>query len=437
VKPTATVEDCSLYLGSCLKVLPELQAGLFHLALTSPPYWGQREYSVDDKSAEIGREKIPDCLGWAGDKVCGSCFVCNVVEVGRAVRRVLRDDGSFVLNLGDTYSGGDRGDVGGQGTSSEKQKSNRGTATRARRKSSLESKNLIGVPWRVALALQADGWILRQEVIWHKVTPMPESVRDRCTRSHEHVFHLVKRQNYFFDQEAIRELATSEDSISETRNKRSVWTLTSESYSGSHFATFPTSLVAPWVKACTSQRGCCQKCGAPWTRVVEREKLYRERPYELTKRQGAKGTGNSCGNSVAGTRIETLGWKPDCSCCGLEIVSDPPSRPSRETAKESAAVYEKRLRRDWQPQMDAWLEKWNALRPKYDEETTVSCRVLDPFSGAATTLLVCQRLGRIGVGVELSKEYLEQSKKRLLRRGRAEPRKSERAGKKTIAGFNF
>jgi DNA modification methylase len=246
-----------------------------HTCITSPPYFGLRDYGHD---GQIGLEQTPDE------------FVAKLVDVFREVRRVLRDDGTVWLNLGDSYAG-----AGPSGASYESETTKR----RAEMKSDgsfrisktlasrgltyadkkpipppgLKKKDLIGIPWRVAFALQADGWYLRQDIIWHKPSPMPESVRDRCTKAHEYVFLLSKNEKYYFDAEAIKEPAVqagrvradrmggnkyvegvkhSDGSVftgSDTRNKRSVWTVTTKPYKGAHFATFPPDLIEPCVLA--------------------------------------------------------------------------------------------------------------------------------------------------------------------------------------------
>jgi site-specific DNA-methyltransferase (adenine-specific) len=243
-----------------------------HTCVTSPPYFGLRDYGME---GQIGLEATPDA------------FVARLVDVFREVRRVLRDDGTLWLNLGDSYAGG--GTIGRNDTTPEalaRRAERYGTGTGAgsavgasgTRKpvADLKPKDLIGIPWRVAFALQADGWYLRQDIIWAKPNPMPESVRDRCTKAHEYLFLLSKSDRYFFDAEAIKEPARyvvdadrkpsgdySEGSGrndagghrsggfvgSETRNRRSVWTVTTKPYAGAHFATFPPDLIEPCILA--------------------------------------------------------------------------------------------------------------------------------------------------------------------------------------------
>jgi DNA modification methylase len=258
------VVDWRVEVGDCIEVMRGLDAGTVNTCVTSPPYFGLRDYGVD---GQIGLEASPDA------------FVAKMVEVFREVRRVLRDDGTLWLNLGDSYNAAGRD---GHGTRiGFKQGSNRASDTGADNcrpsVDSLKPKDLIGIPWRVAFALQADGWYLRQDIIWHKPNPMPESVRDRCTKAHEYIFLLAKSGRYYYDADAIAEpfvrravfnensrgLSTQtgcggnrNDAGRETvtinrtgRNKRSVWTVTPKPFKGAHFATFPPDLIEPCVLA--------------------------------------------------------------------------------------------------------------------------------------------------------------------------------------------
>ena len=212
--------------GNCLETLSSLEEKSVNTCVTSPPYWGLRDYGTDD---QLGLEKTPEK------------FVENLVNVFREVRRVLRDDGTVWLNLGDSY---------------------------------LSNKQLGGIPWRVAFALQSDGWYLRQDIIWSKPNPMPESVTDRCTKAHEYVFLLSKSPKYYYDNEAIKEETLTQDNQNrdrdttklnntpgrtkmaglktnnyETKNKRSVWSVSPIPYKEAHFATYPPELIKPCILA--------------------------------------------------------------------------------------------------------------------------------------------------------------------------------------------
>ena len=250
----------TLLQGDCRDVLKTLPAQSVHCCVTSPPYYGLRDYGVD---GQIGLEQTPDE------------YVAELVEVFRQVRRVLQDDGTLWLNLGDSYaSNGDLSEGG-----SEKQRSNKGANNIHRNiNPGLRAKNLIGIPWRVAFALQADGWYLRQDIIWHKPNPMPESVTDRCTKAHEYIFLFTKSPRYFYDAKAIAEPSVDKESLGPrkarskdkregdpffatkvgnhaegksypTRNRRSVWTVATQPYSGAHFAMFPPALIEPCILA--------------------------------------------------------------------------------------------------------------------------------------------------------------------------------------------
>jgi DNA modification methylase len=247
--------------GDCLAVLKTLDGGIAQTCVTSPPYFGLRDYGV---AGQIGLEDTPDA------------YVARLVEVFSEVRRVLRDDGTLWLNLGDSYAS-----AGGPGAGGNAVRIGRAYQQRNVRPSSYvnnKPKDLIGIPWRVAFALQADGWYLRQDIIWHKPNPMPESVRDRCTKAHEYIFLLSKSARYYFDGEAIFEKATGaapgnikptkgareylggamkhrtaanlhKVCARETRNRRSVWTVATTPFKGAHFATFPPAIPELCIKA--------------------------------------------------------------------------------------------------------------------------------------------------------------------------------------------
>ena len=231
--------------GNCINKLKTIADKTFHTCVTSPPYWGLRDYGEND---QLGLEETPQE------------YVINLVEVFREVRRVLRDDGTIWLNLGDTYAnnGCDNTKVGGF-TGDRIKKNKKGIMDSRRRKipNNLKPKDLIGIPWRVAFALQEDGWYLRQDIIWHKPNPMPESVKDRCTKSHEYIFLFSKSKNYYFDNESIKEKSIDSDNgkIYECKNKRSVWTVTTKPYKESHFATYPSDLIEPCILSGSPEGG--------------------------------------------------------------------------------------------------------------------------------------------------------------------------------------
>jgi DNA modification methylase len=229
------------------------------------------------------KKTAPDCGATRKDKQLGledtpEEFVENLVRVFKEVKRVLRDDGTVWLNLGDSYYNyrpGKGQALSKQSVSNTDQDLPQDCARRGNKIAGLKEKDLVGIPWRVAFALQADGWYLRQDIIWHKPNPMPESVRDRCTKSHEYIFLLSKNPKYYYDNEAIKEDAKSagkksdgfkgrqggaeyhatsggigsEEKIYNKKNKRSVWTITTKPYKEAHFATFPTELIEPCVLA--------------------------------------------------------------------------------------------------------------------------------------------------------------------------------------------
>jgi len=250
-----------IQIGDCRALLAAMEPQSVHCCVTSPPYFGLRDYGHGE---QIGLEATPDE------------FVSAMVAVFREVRRVLRDDGTLWLNLGDSYASS--GKIGGAGDNigsdgyARNNREGRGRSPSA----GLAPKQLIGIPWRVAFALQADGWFLRQDIVWSKTNPMPESVKDRCTKSHEYIFMLSKSPRYYYDSDAIRvpetmkpqRRLTPRESNPDTKfhgqpvhrrpqggvggglkNKRSVWTVSTKPYSGAHFATFPPKLIEPCILA--------------------------------------------------------------------------------------------------------------------------------------------------------------------------------------------
>ena len=238
--------------GDCRDKLKELEPECVQMCVTSPPYWGLRDYGHND---QLGLEETPEE------------YTSNIVEVFSQVKRVLKDDGTLWLNLGDSYSSGGRTTTTNQSLRGDTDYG----VTRPKPSKGIKPKDLIGIPWRVAFALQADGWYLRQDIIWHKPNPMPESVTDRCTKSHEYIFLLSKSAKYFYDNEAIKEKyqalgkprsfgkkgnddRNDTDRIYEAndqsgKNKRSVWTVNTKPYTGSHFAVFPEKLIEPCIQA--------------------------------------------------------------------------------------------------------------------------------------------------------------------------------------------
>jgi len=268
-------DGATIFEGDVIEALGRFPAGSVQTCVTSPPYWGLRDYGVP---GQLGLEPTPDE------------YVQNLVNVFRLVKRALRDDGTLWLNLGDSYAaGGGSGkqrldELGARlGTGGGKKHSSMSSG-RAPTPADLKPKDLVGIPWRVAFALQADGWYLRSDIIWHKPNPMPESVIDRPTKAHEYIFLMAKSPKYFYDAEAIKEPAVmgsdlgllrgrsfadgknvsahspsiqkrqaegidSRTAGSGFRNKRSVWTVTPKPYKGAHFATFPPALVEPCILA--------------------------------------------------------------------------------------------------------------------------------------------------------------------------------------------
>ncbi len=380
-----------LLIGDVREKLRELPEECFQCVVTSPPYWALRDYQV---AGQIGLEKTPEE------------YVAVMVDVFREVRRVLRSDGTLYLNIGDTYS--NVGKSGGQSGNKNKNSSRRRNDTR-KSLVGLKAKDLVGIPWMLAFALRTDGWYLRSEIIWHKPNVMPESVRDRPSRSHEHIFLLSKSPRYFSDPFAASEVGTSNKSdlkkmaehrdliggkhkelddpqskasrstnigrhravgIPGRRNQRTVWAVSTEKYKGAHFATFPTELVRRCLAAGVSAYGCCPACGAPWERLTQKErfptrpalnpKVWKSDEYDRVSQRSAASPNRDPERHL--TNTVTVGWQAGCNCRKSEVVP---------------------------------------------------CRVLDPFCGSGTTGQVAHNLGYDFTGIELSEAYAEQARVRI------------------------
>jgi DNA modification methylase len=364
-----------------------LPAGSVHTCISSPPYWGLRDYGAE---GQIGLEETPEA------------YVARMVEVYRAVWRVLRDDGTCWVNLGDSYAGSwgaqSRGASDAETCLSARQwqahPKRSGTGS-LKRTPGIKGKDLVGIPWMVAFALRADGWYLRSDIVWSKPNPMPESVTDRPTKAHEYVFLLTKAPRYYYDADSIREpnlpqsvqrasysgrghprgwhteavpiSGGKQDELADLnplgRNRRTVWTIATQPYAEAHFATYPEKLVEPMVLAGTSERGCCPECGAPWRRLVSKTTNgmdiinAHERVSDTTEARGGKAKCPS-GLQVA---ARTVGWEPGCE---------------------------------------------HGRQP-------VPCTVLDPFAGSGTTGVVACGHGRNFVGTELNPEYAAMARRRI------------------------
>lgn len=373
-----------IILGDVRTALRKIAEESVQTCITSPPYWGLRDYGEDN---QIGLEQTPDE------------YVAELVNVFREVWRVLRNDGTVWLNIGDSYaSARDSKAVpdslrNGNGTAVGRA-ANRNPANL--KSAGLKHKDLAGIPWRVAFALQADGWYLRQDIIWNKPNPMPESVTDRCTKSHEYIFLLTKSSKYYFDNMAIREpqaqatikdiagrktldnkgtfggvradLGRSRDEYVPSdglRNKRSVWNVNTKPFKGAHFAVMPEALVSPSVLAGTPLGGCCSQCLTPYKRQM---KLG-----EIAERS---------------TRVDTLNVIPG---------RDKPSRLQSTNMETIPKI------------TVGWIQSCDceASEPK-------PSLVLDPFTGSGTVAVVALQNNCNFVGTELNPEYIKIAEKRIL-----------------------
>jgi DNA modification methylase len=379
----------ALYIGDCRELLPTLPAASVQCCVTSPPYWGLRDYGIE---GQFGLEATPEE------------YLARMVEVFREVRRVLRDDGTCWVNMGDTYNSRLNGSHGGwNGSTPTPQRTMNDGADVEISAPGYKPKDLIGMPWRLAFALQADGWYLRADIIWAKPNPMPESVTDRPTKAHEYIFLLTKAARYFYDGEAIREAAeygrsldrdgeargpwtastargecrggSRSHSFAAGRNGRSVWTIPSAPYPEAHFATFPPELARRCIVAGTSAKGCCAECGAPWVREVQT--IYV--PHGPSARSG----GDYAGERSAGTLTHGR-FRPQEMKYGRATRVDTPVGWSPTCAHDAAPV---------------------------------PCTVLDPFAGSGTVGEVAEQNGRHVTLIELSPAYGDLIRERTVQLG--------------------
>lgn len=450
MKPYYEDLDVKLYAKDC-RQMTELADNSIQCVVTSPPYWGLRKYSGEqeliwggDKDCEhqwgkreykqhSGRgdcqksgkystqEPVADMI--LNDHTCSLCgawkgaygleptpemYVQHTIEILREIRRVLRKDGVVFWNIGDSYngSGGAGGDYN-EGGLREGQPKYPG-----RKVPSLKPKDLCLIPFRIAIAAQEDGWWVRSVIIWSKPNPMPESVTDRPTESHEYILMLTKSARYYWDQEAVREPHKPETveryqygykeserdklghshhgkgyqrndgspiELNAGRNIRTVWEFPTQPFKDAHFAVFPEKLPELCIKAATPEVGCCSKCGAPWTRVIkkgftdhrgETQSSYPEgtTAKRLAKlRQAAREQGKEYQNTN-----ETLGWQPTCKC--------------------------------WEYARDLPIIDGVGFKQPYPKVPSI---VLDPFAGAGTTLWEAKKLNRRATGYEISEEYCQ------------------------------
>ena len=387
----------TLHLGDCLEILPKLPADSVQAVVTSPPYYSLRDYGVE---GQIGLESTPEA------------YVEKLVNVFREVRRVLRDDGVLWLNLGDTYAGGKGQNARNDHTLEQRKAEGRTIQRRETTISTLKTlpadnaamlrerrmkpKDLIGIPWMVAFALRDDGWYLRQDIIWAKPNPMPESVTDRCTKSHEYIFLLTKNRDYYYDFEAILEPANYD-------GRKATEMQGSKKY---HNGFAPTNENPNTLHIEGHER---------WSRKIGRtERKCHEQNIHKDYSNGKNGNGEYVGHKMAGTNYGGDGK----GLHGHSGYYDKDGNPRFNQFEDGTPARNKRS--VWyvstKPYKEAHFATYPAelIEPCILAGSRVGDTILDPFNGSGTTGEVAIKYGRHYIGIEINPEYIKLAERRLL-----------------------
>lgn len=401
-----------IHIGDVMEVLPQMAAAgvRVQMVVTSPPYWGLRSYlpmEHADKPRELGLEALHDCLGWATGNRCGECHICRMVEVFRLVRDVLAPDGTCFVNYGDSYAAGGSGDIGTNSTLIGSQRSQRasrmlwGDKTRVP-PAGLKPKDLCAIPWRFALAMQADGWWLRQDIIWHKPNPMPESVRDRCTKAHEYLFLFLfsKSERYFWDHEAFLEPVSG----------------------GSH-ARGPGNVTSAKGAQAYLDGDERHRTKAGLLGYAEKQRMKMPDGWDSSVGVGAHGAFHKNGREKGAVRVVGVGPKARPR---KGAPNEPQPKYNADFAAACVGLVERRNRRSvWTIASEAFSDAHFATFPRalvapcILAGSRVGDVVLDPFMGSGTTAEVAESLGRRWLGVELNADYARMQAARTAQRGLA------------------
>lgn len=420
--------------GDCRDVLPMLDAGSVHCCVTSPPYLGLRRYlpaGHPDAHREIGQEHVYDCLGWATGARCATCFICVLTGVFREVRRVLRDDGVCFVNMGDAYANPDKGGYQNTRTRGDSMQASNlasdliGAANR-QPQGWLKPKDIMMQPHRLALSLQADGWYVRQDIVLHKLNPMPESIRDRCTKAHEYLFLLSKRQRYYWNADAIAEPCSANTHARLAQDVESQqWSL--RAHAGEGRGGRPMKAMAP--RGYAHSRGVAGWASGPGSHRAADHAQPHDGPQKLPASPKQADDPNLVKDATVSARMgRGAGWRKAYANNGVGFGHgyDAGARQRGRVKNNASFDAAMQVNPETRNKRSVWTFASEPYRDAhfatFGTELVRTCLLagcpeggtaLDPFGGSGTVGLVADRMHRHAVLIDLNDAYADMMNKRI------------------------